>query len=293
MSAERVLLSRIVADLPAWTPFVGPEELERRTGRPVSVRIGANESLFGPSPRVIEALRRASSQAHLYGDPESFALRSAIAREHGVAIDHIALGAGIDELQGVLVQAYVDPGDIVVSSFGSYPTWAYHTAGHGGRMITVPYRDFRNDLQALSDAARTHRAKLVYLANPDNPTGSHVTAADQMAMLTQLPPGCLLVLDEAYAPFAPEGVLPAIAPDDPQVIRLRTFSKAHGLAGMRIGYAIGAPDLVRPFDRIRNHFGVTRLSQAAALTALADRDYTAGRRCRRRRGTPGLCGTGR
>jgi histidinol-phosphate aminotransferase len=269
-------LTRIVASLPASIPFVGPEALERQSATRLTLRLGANESLFGASPKVIAAMQQAAFESQLYGDPEGFELRVALARHHGVNPDHIVLGAGIDELLGVLAQAYLEPGEIVVMSEGGYPTFAYQIRGHGGDIRTTPYRDDRNDGEALVELARQTGAKLLYLSNPDNPTGSYLTAAEQMALIERLPADCLLVLDEAYAEFAPGDALPEIAADDPRVIRFRTFSKAHGLAGMRIGYALGAPALVRPFDRIRNQFGVGRMTQAAALAALADQDFVAG-----------------
>lgn len=269
-------LTRIVAALPATIPFVGPESLERQSGTPLSLRLGANESLFGASPKVIEAMQRTAFESQLYGDPEGLVLRGAIARHHGVTAQHIVLGAGIDELLGTLAQAYLEHGEIAVMSEGAYPTFAYQIRGHGGQIRTSPYRADRNDPMALVELARQVGAKLLYLSNPDNPTGSYISAADQLALLARLPDTCLLVLDEAYAEFAPAEALPDLAADDPRVIRFRTFSKAHGLAGMRVGYALGAPELVRPFDRIRNQFGVGRVTQAAALAALADQDFVAG-----------------
>jgi histidinol-phosphate aminotransferase len=175
----------------------------------------------------------------------------------------------------MIVRAYLAPGEIAIMSAGGYPTFAYQVLGHGGVIETVPYRDDRNDGPALVAAARVHGAKLLYLANPDNPGGTWLDAAEQAAMLNALPPNCLLVLDEAYAEFAPDGAIPDLDPDDPRVIRLRTFSKAHGLAGLRVGYALGAPAAVRVFDRIRNQFGVGRLAQAAALAALDDPAHVA------------------
>ena len=268
-------LTRIVGSLPATIPFVGPEALERQSGTPLTVRLGANESLFGASPKVVAAMQCAALESQLYGDPEGFALREALARHHGVTMDHLVLGAGIDELLGTLAQAYLEHGEIAVMSEGAYPTFAYQIRGHGGQLRTTPYRADHNDPEALVDLARQVGAKLLYLSNPDNPTGSYLTASAQLALLDRLPANCLLVLDEAYAEFAPAEALPEIAADDPRVIRFRTFSKAHGLAGMRVGYALGAPALVRPFDRVRNQFGVGRVTQAAALAALDDQDFVA------------------
>jgi histidinol-phosphate aminotransferase len=256
--------------LPATVPFVGPEALERRRGRPFAARLGANESVFGPSPQVIEAIRAAAPEAWMYGDPESHDLRAALARRLGIGQDEVVVGEGIDGLLGYAVRLYVEAGDAVVTSDGAYPTFNYHVAGFGGRLVKVPYVDDREDPLALLDAARSERAKMIYLANPDNPMGSWHDGARIEEMIAALPDDCLLVLDEAYAEFAPKGTAPRIDVADPRVIRMRTFSKAHGLAGMRVGYAFGQADVIRGFEKVRNHFGMSRISQAAALAALKD-----------------------
>jgi histidinol-phosphate aminotransferase len=173
------------------------------------------------------------------------------------------------------VRLFVGPGDPVVTSRGAYPTFAYHVAGFGGTLHAVPYAADHEDIDALVSRARETRARLVYLANPDNPMGSWHPAARIAAALDALPPKCLLVLDEAYADFAPAEAIPPLDTADTRLIRLRTFSKAHGLAGMRVGYAIGHPDLVGAFHKVRNHFGVSRLSQIAATASLADTAHLA------------------
>jgi histidinol-phosphate aminotransferase len=267
--------SRLVGALSAVVPFVPPEAFERQLGHPIAVRIGANESAFGPSPKAVAAIREGATRVNWYCDPEGYVLREALARHHGVARDQIGLGAGADGLLGLVVRAVIDPGDPVVMSHGAYPTFAFHVNGFGGRFVTPPYRAFRNDAASLADAAQKSNARLVYLSNPDNPTGSWLPAAEQLAILEKLPAGSLLILDEAYSDFAPEGSLPSIDPEDPRIIRIRTFSKAHGMAGARVGYAIGARELIAAFDKIRHHFGVTRLSQEAALASLCDQDFIA------------------
>ena len=267
--------SRLVGALPAVVPFVPPEALERQLGRAIKIRIGANESAFGPSPRAIAAINEGAPRISWYCDPEGFALREALAKHHSVARENIGLGAGADDLLGLTVRAVIDAGDPVVMSRGAYPTFAFHVNGFGGKFVTPPYRDFRNDAAALADAAAESKARLVYLSNPDNPTGSWLNAAEQMAIVAKLPPGAVFVLDEAYSDFAPAGSLPALDPEDPRIIRIRTFSKAHGMAGARVGYAIGCKDLIASFDKIRHHFGVARLSQEAALASLGDQEFIA------------------
>ena len=268
-------LTSIAAGLPASVPFVGPEALERARGRPFRARLGANESSFGAAPGAIAAMREAVADGWKYGDPESHDLTHAIAARHGVTPAHVVVGEGIDALFGVIARLHVEPGVAVVSSLGAYPTFAFHVAGNGGRLVTAPYRDDREDVEALLGLVRAERPRLVFLANPDNPMGSWWDAAAVEAFAGALPDDALLCLDEAYADFAPAGTLPSIDPGDPRVLRFRTFSKAHGMAGLRVGYALGAPAIVAPFDRVRNHFGVNRVAQAGALASLADEGHIA------------------
>ncbi len=269
-------LTPLAASLPATVPFVGPEAQERAMGRPFVARIGANESVFGPSPRAVAAMADAAAEAWMYGDPELHDLKAAIAAHHGVRPENVVVGEGIDGLLGLLVRLLVAPGTPVVTSAGAYPTFAFHVAGFGGRLVTVPYRDDAEDPEALLLAARKAGAPLVYLANPDNPTGTWHRGARIAETIARLPGDTVLCLDEAYADFAPDDAIPPIDPRDPRVIRMRTFSKAHGMAGVRVGYAIAHAELARAFNRVRNHFGVGRIAQAGARAALADRDWLAG-----------------
>ena len=270
-----IRLTPLAESLPATVPFTGPETQERQLGRPFRARLGANESRFGPSPRAVAAMVQAAGEVWMYGDPENHDLKAALAAHHRVPPQNIVVGEGIDGLLGYLVRLIIGPGDAVVTSAGAYPTFNFHVAGFGGTLVRVPYRGDHEDPQALLDAARFHEAKLIYLANPDNPMGSHHPASTIEAMIAQMPETCLLVLDEAYVDLAPPGTAPQVAADDPRVIRLRTFSKAHGMAGARVGYGLAAPVLVQAFDKVRNHFGVGRIAQAGALAALADHDHLA------------------
>ncbi|MCC5969874.1 MAG: pyridoxal phosphate-dependent aminotransferase [Pararhodobacter sp.] len=267
--------TRLVQSLPASVPFVGPETQVRARGADFLARLGANENGFGPSPRAIAAMERAASELWKYGDAESHDLKAALAAHLGVTPAHLVVGEGIDGLLGYLVRLVVAQGDAVVTSDGAYPTFNYHVTGYGGVLHKVPYLGDHEDPSALVARARESGAKLVYLANPDNPMGSWHGASVIEAMLEALPEGTLLALDEAYVEFAPDGTAPKIDPDDPRVIRLRTFSKCYGLAGARVGYAIAAPGLIAAFDKVRNHFGMNRAAQIGALAALHDGDWLA------------------
>lgn len=263
----------LAASLPSTVPFVGPEAQERALGSAFDARLGANESVFGPSPRVAEAM--AATDIWKYSDPENHDLRQALASHHDIDAQHIMIGEGIDGLLGYLVRLFVGPDDHVVTSLGAYPTFNYHVAGYGGTLHTVPYIDDHEDPQTLFAKAAETQAKLVYLANPDNPMGTWHDGKTLERALDQLPHGTVLALDEAYIECAPHGTAPQIDPNDPRVIRMRTFSKVYGLAGARVGYAIGAKPLIDAFNKVRNHFGMNRAAQAGALAALQDQSHLA------------------
>jgi len=270
----RARLTALIESLSAMVPFVGPEAQERARGRSFRARLGANESIFGPSPNAIAAMAAAASGNWMYADPESYELRTALARFHGVGIGNIVIGEGTDGLLGLAVKLTVDPGSAVVTSDGTYPTFNFHVAGAGGRLVRIPYRSDRQDLAALVDAARRENARILYVCNPDNPMGSFWGADALRELIAALPGDVLLCLDEAYCDTAPGERLPIDA-DNGQVLRFRTFSKAYGLAGARIGYCIGEARLIAAFEKVRNHYGINRVGQIGALAALADQAYLA------------------
>ncbi|HXX66338.1 MAG TPA: aminotransferase class I/II-fold pyridoxal phosphate-dependent enzyme [Polyangiaceae bacterium] len=275
--SQHAPLTPLVARLPATVPFVAPDAIVRSRGQPIWLRVGANESAFGPSPRAVAAMRDALAHVAWYADPESFELRRALGAIHAVPMECIAVGAGIDELLGLIVRTFVDETRRVVASRGSYPTFAYHVAGHGGTMGWAPYRyDGWNDLDALGALARETNAVLVYLANPDNPTGTWFSWDEVAELRRALPADCVLVVDEAYVEFAPPEAQGPFDLDDPKVIRLRTFSKLHGLAGARIGYVLAHRATIAAFDKVRNHFGTNCVAQVGALAALEDRTFADG-----------------
>ena len=265
----------LVESLPSTVPFVGPETQERARGAAFAARLGANESVFGPSPKAVAAMQAAAAECWKYGDPENHDLRHALAERHGIDPSHIAIGEGIDGMFGYLNRMFVEPGVTVATSLGAYPTFNFHVAGYGGRLVTAPFVDDREDPESLLALAAREGARLIYLSNPDNPMGSWHPGKVIEAMVERLPAGALLCLDEAYIDFAPEGTAPEIDPADPRVIRFRTFSKAWGMAGARVAYSIAAAPLATAFNKVRNHFGVNRVAQAGALASLEDPGWLA------------------
>ena len=262
----------LVKDLPATVPFVGPENLERARGAVFAARLGANENGFGPSKKALDAMRAAAATTWQYADPENFDLKAKLAAHHGVAPANIVVGEGIDGLLGYLARMFVEPGVSVVTSDGAYPTFNFHVNGFGGALHKVPYRDDAEDPDALLGAARRHGARLIYFSNPDNPMGSEHGPDDVSEMIANVPESALLVLDEAYCEYSQAGLVP-LDVDNPNLIRFRTFSKAYGMAGARVGYGIGEASLIRAFDKIRNHFGMSRISVAGALASLDDASH--------------------
>ncbi len=265
----RPIPNRVVARLPDTIPFIAPEVYEREMGMAFTARIGANESVFGASPRAVAAMQEAANATQWYGDPTSHDLRTALAAKHKLNTDQFVVGSGIDGLFSVLASAYFAEGDKVVTTLGSYPTFNYFVDAIGAELVQVPYcQDFSVDLDALAAKAKEVGAKAVYLANPDNPSGTFHTGEAIAQFVAKLPEDILFILDEAYIDF-----VDSYDVCDPRIIRLRTFSKAYGMAGMRVGYAFGDHETVQPLNRVRPHFEVNILAQAGALASLEDQTF--------------------
>lgn len=261
------------------TPYeAGPslEALKAQLGLAEIVRLSANESPLGPSPRAVEAIRAEAPRAHLYPDGGATALREALARTLAVGPESVVLGNGADELLGLIAWAALEAGDEVVIPHPAFEPYATLVALAGATAVRSPLADYRLD---LDDMARrvTSRTKAVILCSPHNPTGTIIPSAAFRRFASGLggdPP--LLVLDEAYRDFAddPEGADGIAAlPACPTLIVLRTFSKIAGLAGLRVGYGVARPDIVAMLNRVRAPYNVNRLAQAAAVAALEDREH--------------------
>jgi histidinol-phosphate aminotransferase len=270
----------------AHAALVGPQELARASGRPALVRLGSNESPFGPSPKALAALAHDAPENARYGDPACAELRAAIARHHGVAAANVTVGAGIDDLLGWIVRAYAPPGGCTIAGLGSFPTFEMHALGFATKLERVPYlASGCLDLEGMLAAARRAGPALIFLPNPDNPTGSSYAWREVLAFLDALPEGSLVIHDEAYANFLPPELRFPSDAIDPRAIRLRTFSKEYGLAGLRVGYALAVPESIEALDAVRLLYGVSRPAQVAAVAALEDhafvesvvRDIEAGR----------------
>ena len=268
-----VQYTKIVENLPSSVPFVGPEAQERNLKQIFKARIGANESVFGPSLKATLAMQNEIIKTWKYGDPENFDLKYALAKKHMVESENIVVGEGIDGLLGYLVRLIIEKGDNVVTTDGAYPTFNYHVEGFGGQLHKVPFKNDTEDLENLLTKVKETSAKILYVSNPNNPMGTINEPLNIETLIQNLPKNTILCLDEAYIDFVDSALIPKISTNIKNVIRMRTFSKAYGMAGLRVGYAIGEKNLILNFEKIRNHFGMSRVSQVGALAALEDNQF--------------------
>ncbi|MFT4553499.1 MAG: histidinol-phosphate aminotransferase [Chlamydiales bacterium] len=268
-------INSIVRSLPDTVPFVSQFAMERERGKVFDLHLGANESQFGISPNAVQAIRDFCPNVYTYGDPEGFDLRNKISEKHDLERNHVMLGSGVDELLGLVVRAFTNPGDKVVASHGAYPTFIYHVHGYGAELCSVPYReDFYNDVEGLLSEASSCGAKILYLVNPDNPSGTYWKAEVIKRLIDKLSStSCILLLDEAYIDFVDDDKAVNEVNIHPQVIHLRTFSKAYGMAGLRLGYALSDEGTLQNLRKINLHFGINSLAQVAALAALDDQSF--------------------
>ncbi|HXJ93979.1 MAG TPA: histidinol-phosphate transaminase [Terriglobia bacterium] len=277
---SRLLINELVTP---WSRHLRPyppgkpiEEVERELGH-AAIKLASNENPLGPSPLALEAIRRCLERASFYPDGGGYYLREKLAQLHEIEMGQVILGAGSTELIELTAKTCVAPGDEVVISESSFYIYETATLSVGGSLVKVPMRDLACDLEAMARAV-TPRTKIVYLANPNNPTGTFFTADRFERFLGAVPERVLVVLDEAYCDYVD-------APDYSRSVSevkagrnllvLRTFSKVHGLAGLRIGYGVGCPELIEVLNRVRSPFNASSVAQAAAVAALDDEEHVA------------------
>ncbi|WP_310496761.1 histidinol-phosphate transaminase [Sandarakinorhabdus sp.] len=258
-----------IADLHAYVPGKA-----RLGGRPVVAKLSSNENPFGPSPAAIAAMQAVLAEGHRYPDPASTALRGALAARHGLDADCIICGTGSDEILHLVAGAFAGPGDEIIHARHGFAVYDIATRRVGAVPVVVPDVDYAADVDAMLSAV-TPLTRIVYLANPNNPTGTLIPASEVRRLHAGLRSDIVFVLDCAYAEFATgdyeDGL--KMAETHANVLAVRTFSKIYGLAAQRIGWAYGAPALIDAMHRIRAPFNVPTTGQAAAIAALADMDH--------------------
>ena len=267
----KTLANQYVCDAPVYEPGKPITEVARELGlKPAGIiKLASNENPLGPSPKAVAAMRRALPEAHLYPDGGGFYLREAIAKKLGVASDNIILGTGSNEVIEFLFKAFVAPGDEIIAGDRAFVIYSIMAKLFQARCIEVPFRGHTHDLPAMR-AAITSKTKLVFIANPNNPTGTRVTNAALTKFIQSLPAHVICVLDEAYIEFLDDPPASVAYALQHKVVLLRTFSKIVGLAGVRIGYGVAQADCIALMQRVRQPFNVNAIAQAGALAALDD-----------------------
>jgi histidinol-phosphate aminotransferase len=270
------LIPEYIRGLPAYIPGRPIEEVEREL-KILAIKLASNENPIGPSPKAVEAVKSAVADSNRYPDGGTHLLRDKLARQHGVAMDQIFVGLGSSEIIDLASRILLGRGKTGITSHGSYAPFSLAIRASGAELVRVPQHDFAFDLRAIADAVAAHReTRVVYLANPNNPTGTTFGAAELQEFLRRVPPDVLVVLDEAYVHYGDRPDMPdsvQLFREHKNLLTLRTFSKAYGLAGLRIGYGIGDTPVLEAMNKLRTPFNLTGVSQAAAIAALDDTEH--------------------
>ncbi|MBA2642921.1 MAG: histidinol-phosphate transaminase [Actinobacteria bacterium] len=275
------LIRSALRDLVPYEPGKPVEEVQRELGVERVIKLASNEGPYGPFPAALDAIARASLELNRYPDGGAFRLCRELAERHDVRFEEVAVCAGADAVIGYLALATLDPGDEIVTGWPSFPSYVLDSLKQGAIPVRVPLRDHRFDLEAML-AAITPRTKLVFIAAPNNPTGTTNTRAELDAYFSAVPEHVLTVLDQAYFEYISDPDYPdaieEYAKAGRRVLVLRTFSKIYGLAGMRVGYGIGPAEIVTAIRKVRRAFDVASVGQEAALASLDGAEEIARRR---------------
>jgi histidinol-phosphate aminotransferase len=279
--SPRRLFRPAIDDLVPYEPGKPVEEVQRELGLDRVVKLASNEGQFGPFPAALKAIERGIRDLNRYPDGGAYLLTRALAAKHGVDPENVIVSAGADGVIMYLSLATLDPGDEIVCGWPSFPSYVLDAVKMGAAPVRVPLREDVYDLEALL-AAVTSRTKIVFLPNPNNPTGTMVSRAELDAYFEHVPDQVLTVLDEAYFEYVdrddyPDGIEEHFKRGR-RVLVLRTFSKIYGLAGLRVGYGVGGPDVVQSIKQVRNAFDINQMAQDAALASLEQADEIARRR---------------
>jgi histidinol-phosphate aminotransferase len=270
-----------IVHLPVYQPGKPVEDVKRELGLSEVIKLASNENPYGASPKAQEAIAREIANISIYPDGAAVELTAAIARHHGVQPEQIIFGAGSDEIIMMIARAFLTPGDETIMAESTFPQYKHNAQIENAVIIEVALKEGTHDLRAMLDKV-TDKTKIIWVCNPNNPTGTIVTSDELEWFLAKVPSSVMVVLDEAYCeyledPSFPDGL--KLVKKYPNVITLRTFSKIYGLASLRIGYGIGRPALIRSINQVREPFNTSRFAQAAALAALGDQAFI--EQCRR------------
>jgi histidinol-phosphate aminotransferase len=273
---KKPLVPQNIESLVPYPPGKPIEELERELGITGSIKLASNENPLGPSPRAVAAMQKVLANLHRYPDGSGYYLRQKLAQKYGYPEEWFVLGTGSNEIIELLLRTFLGRDEEVLTSRTSFAVYAIITQACGGRITEVPMTDdLRFDLPAIA-AQINERTKLIFLTNPNNPTGTYYTKAEFEAFLAHVPADCLVAIDEAYFEFVDADDYPNgldYLRERPNLIVMRTFSKIYGLAGVRLGFGIAHPEVVGYMNRVRQPFNVNMLAQVAGIAALEDDDF--------------------
>lgn len=264
-----------IASLVPYLPGKPIEELERELGIPRAIKLASNENPLGPSPKALAVLTEVAGTLNRYPDGGAHRLRRALADRYKLTPDQVILGNGSDEIIGLLVRTFLSPGDEAVMADQTFVIYKMEVTAAHGVPVVVPLKAGRHDLPAMAKAV-TPRTRLLFICNPNNPTGTMVAAEDVAALMAQVPDEVVVVFDEAYCEYVVSRDFPdslGYVTQNRNVIVLRTFSKIYGLAGLRIGYGLTTPEITGYLNRVRPPFNANSLAQRAALAALGDEEH--------------------
>jgi histidinol-phosphate aminotransferase len=271
------LAPQYIRDIAPYQPGKPTSELARELGLNEAniVKLASNENPLGVSPKAMAAIQKSLPELALYPDGNGFELKATICKSRGVAMEQIVLGNGSNDILELAARTFLVPGDAAVYSQHAFAVYPLAVKAVGGRGIEVPAVNFGHDLDAMLVAIAAD-VKLVFIANPNNPTGTFIEASRMHAFLSKVPRGVIVVLDEAYTEYLPHELRNKTEnwlAEFPNLIISRTFSKAYGLAGLRVGYGLAHPDVIQLFNRVRQPFNVNQLAQVAAAAALNDNEF--------------------
>jgi histidinol-phosphate aminotransferase len=264
-----------VQNLNPYLPGKPPEELERELGLTNVVKLASNENPMGPSEKVLSALQKSLSGLSLYPDSGGYKLKHALSKKFGFSPEQVTLGNGSNDVLELIGRGYLNPADEVIYSEFSFVVYSLVTQATGAKPIVTPAKSWGNDLDAMLKAI-TDKTRIIFIANPNNPTGTWLTKQEITSFLDAVPENVLVVLDEAYTEYVDEANFPdglSLLSSYQNLIVTRTFSKAYGLAGLRIGYAVSNTEIANILSRVRQPFNVNNLALVAAEAALDDDEY--------------------
>ncbi len=268
-------VSENIKSITPYVPGKPIEELERELGITNSIKLASNENPLGPSSRAVTAVKKAVAGLNRYPDGSGFFLAQKLAKQLGVETDQVILGNGSNELIELAVRTFVQPGDEVISADPSFVVYKMITQAANGTNVIVPCRDLTHDLDAMADRI-TERTRLIFIANPNNPTGTMNTKEELDRFLARVPDHVLVCVDEAYFEYVTRADYPDAIDsvrEGKNVLSLRTFSKIYGLAGLRTGYGVTRPEIAAMMNKVRQPFNTNTLGQVGALAALSDRKH--------------------